>query len=255
LVERAWTDEDGDHLRASITTDGFEGLLAEFPIPFRLDVTYTLHGTSLRLDAAAKNLGGDPMPFGFGIHPYVQMSLDLGARPEDHVAWADVTHASATGRIDPTAPAAGLVSTPGAFDLRAGRSVGALLEAQRNARAATGARGGLFIAYAKCADLAELAAQPGEMAPDDGDGDEWPGIRWTLAHPRPGVEVAVETSAAMRALVLYAPPEPATVISPVISSCLPETFDLASRGLPSGLLELAPGATWNVRAQISVRWR
>src|SRR5687767_5215988 len=48
-VERTWTDAEGDHLRASICTNGHEAALAQFPLPFRLTATYTLQGTTLRL--------------------------------------------------------------------------------------------------------------------------------------------------------------------------------------------------------------
>ncbi|MBM3861206.1 MAG: aldose 1-epimerase [Verrucomicrobia bacterium] len=51
-------------------------LLKKFwPWPCRLTVTYRLAGQSLTMTAVAENLGTEPMPFGFGVHPYHPLPL------------------------------------------------------------------------------------------------------------------------------------------------------------------------------------
>ena len=50
-------------------------LKERWPWPCRLTVTYRLAGRSLTMTAVAENLGTEPMPFGFGIHPYHPLPL------------------------------------------------------------------------------------------------------------------------------------------------------------------------------------
>lgn len=41
-----------------------------YAYPFELVMTYTVAGRTLRIEAEIKNQGQEPMPMGFGIHPY-----------------------------------------------------------------------------------------------------------------------------------------------------------------------------------------
>jgi galactose mutarotase-like enzyme len=43
---------------------------AQFPWDFIVEQTFTLRGTTLRLDQRVTNRAAEPMPFGFGFHPY-----------------------------------------------------------------------------------------------------------------------------------------------------------------------------------------
>ncbi|WP_374713217.1 aldose 1-epimerase [Symbiobacterium terraclitae] len=45
-------------------------VMAQFPHPFVLELTYTLTGRSLRCRPVVRNPGDEPMPFGLGFHPY-----------------------------------------------------------------------------------------------------------------------------------------------------------------------------------------
>ncbi len=76
------------------------------------------------------------------------------------------------------------------------------------------------------------------------------GISWSIEDVARGVSVRIETSEAFQVLVHYSPPSP-TVISPVLETLLPNGFNLAARGQPSGLIELEPGATWRAWARIA----
>lgn len=46
-----------------------------YPFAFRLDVTHSLDGTTLRSVAEVTNLGDTPMPAGFGFHPALRWPL------------------------------------------------------------------------------------------------------------------------------------------------------------------------------------
>jgi aldose 1-epimerase len=65
-----------------VTETGSNPLLKQFwPWPCRLTVTYRLAGRALTMTAVAENLGTEPMPFGFGVHPYQPLPLTpTGAR-------------------------------------------------------------------------------------------------------------------------------------------------------------------------------
>ena len=243
-VERAWTDGAGDHLSAVISTDGDAGRLEEYPFPFRLAVTYSLSGTTLRLHAVATNPGPQPLPFGFGIHPYISTPLDPAGSMDDDVVVCDAPLASPApapraaqpdGELVPVADVAG-----GAFDLRQGKSVSALLAAQRAQRP----NGGLYVSYAR----RPLAGEAKQTAAESAGG-----LHWALHNRRLGLAVEIEASDDLRAMVLFAPVEPTKVISPVICTCLPSFFELAEQGRPSGLLELAPGQQWTATVTLRVR--
>ena len=236
-VERRWDDSSGAHLRASLTTAGDAGRLAEYPFPFQLIVTYTLIGNTLSLRAETRNLGPAPMPFGFGIHPYLPLPLGgLGqpgpdSGPRDEVVTCDAILVNADGPGASGTPRQDLSPVDGAFDLRTGRDAAALFQAQHDQRD----RPGLYVTYAK---------EPGPT-----------GLKWSLASPRLNAVVEIETSPELWAMVLFAPPG-REVISPVIGTCLPGFLDYPhdpdrSRGL--GLLHLALDETWSCRASFRVR--
>lgn len=44
--------------------------LAMYPFEFKLEFTYVLRGNCLELQQQVTNLGREPMPFSFGLHPY-----------------------------------------------------------------------------------------------------------------------------------------------------------------------------------------
>ncbi len=76
--DKAWQvlDHGASAERGAWLTAGFAArehaaqILAQFPFPFRLEVTYRLHGGQLEMETVAQNTGDADMPTGFGIHPY-----------------------------------------------------------------------------------------------------------------------------------------------------------------------------------------
>lgn len=80
-VKMATADPDGASVTGVTDTESNDGLKEHWPWPCRLTVTYRLKGLSLTMIAVAENLGKEPMPFGFGVHPYHPLPLTpAGAR-------------------------------------------------------------------------------------------------------------------------------------------------------------------------------
>ncbi len=71
VVETGASAGDGAWVRSAIDAESFpKEILAQFPFPFRLEVTYRLRERALTIETRVANSGDSPLPFGFGIHPY-----------------------------------------------------------------------------------------------------------------------------------------------------------------------------------------
>lgn len=55
----------------------YEGQAIGFPYPFRAHLAWILSEGGLRLEVEALNLGREPMPFGFGWHPYLGLEVPV----------------------------------------------------------------------------------------------------------------------------------------------------------------------------------
>jgi hypothetical protein len=276
-VERQWSDADGEHLQATLTTAGDPALLERFPFPFRLAATYSLRGTALSLALEASNLGGGPMPAGLGVHPYFPLPLSPGGRTEDLRVRADVTHTSVTA---PGGVAFDLRPAGETGDLGAGLGVEDWLQDRLRRPGPGGGQGrgqggvhggGAAPAYALVdpATGSVFPATGGGLPDGDGAGGvsagKGQGIGWSLTDSRLGYGVAIESGAAFRVLVLFAPrpasrldsplptPRPATILSPVLCTCLPDAFNLAAHGHAGGMVEIPAGGTWGTWVRLSAR--
>ncbi len=67
--------QNGASVTGVTDTDSNPDLKKYWPWPCRLTVTYRLNGLLLFMTAVAENLGTEPMPFGFGVHPYHPLPL------------------------------------------------------------------------------------------------------------------------------------------------------------------------------------
>jgi galactose mutarotase-like enzyme len=59
-----------DAPRATLVLHPTNATRAAFPYEFLLSITFSLLGTTLRLDVDVENPGDTALPFGFGLHPY-----------------------------------------------------------------------------------------------------------------------------------------------------------------------------------------
>jgi galactose mutarotase-like enzyme len=74
------TKADGDVASATVHLESTEATRAMYPWSFRLALTFSLAGATLRLDAKIENAGREPMPFAFGLHPYFRVTDKAKAR-------------------------------------------------------------------------------------------------------------------------------------------------------------------------------
>jgi len=71
---QAWRVIDRGANTATLALESNDETRAQFPWDFVFEMTFTLRGTSLRLDQRVTNRGTTPMPFGVGFHPYFYLA-------------------------------------------------------------------------------------------------------------------------------------------------------------------------------------
>ncbi len=86
VLDRTWrvigsgtSTRDGAVLAARFESEAFPELAAQWPSAFRLDVTYRLRAWTLTMEARAENVGREPLPVGYGLHPYLHAPIDRGS--------------------------------------------------------------------------------------------------------------------------------------------------------------------------------
>lgn len=79
---RAWTAQrlDEDTLHCSFDARDFRDL--NFPFPFTIELQFRLRGQGIELHTAIQNVGSEPMPAGFGHHPYFMRYLGTSAEAQ-----------------------------------------------------------------------------------------------------------------------------------------------------------------------------
>ena len=75
-------------------------LMAQFPFPHTLTMTYRLREGAVEVETAIENHGTDPMPVGIGYHPYFQ--LHAAPRDQWHVHFAAREHMVLNQQLIPT---------------------------------------------------------------------------------------------------------------------------------------------------------
>jgi aldose 1-epimerase len=75
-------------------------MMAQFPFPHTLTMTYRLRNGRVEVETAIENHGTDPMPVGIGFHPYFQLH-DVH-RDEWHVHFAARDHMVLNAQLIPT---------------------------------------------------------------------------------------------------------------------------------------------------------
>ncbi len=104
-----WTVEDAEPATARLSLSSSRQTLAQFPFDFRLDFTFSVRASSLRIEQRYENRSPEPMPLHAGFHPYFLVPdaekgkteiLTKATRAFDGVREQEV----AVSRIDLTAP-------------------------------------------------------------------------------------------------------------------------------------------------------
>ena len=204
---------DGALLRCAVESD--PDTLRQFPFPFRLELAFHLRGTVLRVEAVGQNTGADPMPMGFGWHPYFRLPLVAGterARTEVRVP------ARRQWQLDPTlVPTGEIIPVPADRDFRTRRPIGSVY---------------LDDVYT-------------DLERDDGHSV------CELRDPATGLRLRVSAGPTFREWVVYAPPtRPTICFEPY--TCPTDAFNLAARGRDVGLIVLGAGERWSDWMELAV---
>ncbi len=221
-VEEANADATGAMLRSSLQMDAFPDIVAQYPFPCRITVTYRLREGVLEMQTEVVNTGSGRLPMGFGIHPWFPTRLQPGAvlpgaladiTPEQRAQAQVQVPADALWELEQWMPTGAIVSVdadPDLYDLRAFRPLDGHYYDHlftRVRRDATGwSEGG-------------------------------------LRDPTTGLEMSLAADAGFREWVLYAPASrPVVALEPY--TCTTDAVNLEARGIDAGLIVLAPGQTW-----------
>jgi len=182
--------------------------LQAWPFLFTLRLSYEI-GNGMRVNAVATNDGTVPMPFGFGLHPYINLPLDPQAKRESTRLLLPA-QARRPLRAD-MVPDGSLAPVSGKYDLRHGDPIGDRTFDDAFCRLSPDPDG------FRRARLIEPSVRIALQVSADSDFDDW---------------------------VVYAPAGRGVIaIEPY--SCAPDAFNLTTRGIEAGMVEIASGASWS----------
>ncbi|HLZ07840.1 MAG TPA: aldose 1-epimerase [Chloroflexota bacterium] len=205
-VERRGVGPDGAFARCSIVADP-DRILRQFPFPFRHTLTWRLSGKTLRIDVEAENTGAEPMPMGFGWHPYFRLPLHVGG--DRTAATIEVPASRQWVLEDSLVPTGETIPVPADRDFRKARAIG-----------------GIYF-------------DDVYTAVDRSSGSSV----CSITDPATGLTIRVAAGATFREWVVYAPPtRPTICFEPY--TCPPDAFNLTERGIDAGVIVLKPGTKW-----------
>jgi aldose 1-epimerase len=117
IVDTGASESDGAFVAASLASADFpETILAQFPFPFVIEVTYRLRDGVLSMETVVRNSGPGNLPFGLGIHPYFHRGANATILAPANQRW-ELVDALPTGRK---------LELEGAYDLRQTRPLAGL---------------------------------------------------------------------------------------------------------------------------------
>lgn len=95
------SDEAGAWIVSSFDAASYpEAILRQFPFPFRLEVTYRLFQSRLRMETLITSTGDKTMPVGFGIHPYFRKPARGALTVPAEARW-ELSDSLPTGKLLP----------------------------------------------------------------------------------------------------------------------------------------------------------
>jgi len=188
-------------------------LKARWPADFRITATYTLAGNTLKAEYLIENPCDVALPCGFGTHPYFRVPLG-GEKADACIVRLPVSARWELKEMLPTGRRLGLEN---AAALQAGQPYGELKFDD--------AFTGLQFASGECAA--------------------------SIHDPASGRTVTQRFDTAFRECVVYTPPHrEAICIEPL--TCVPNCFELNSRGIDVGLRIVPPGGSFTAQVEIDV---
>jgi aldose 1-epimerase len=202
------------YLHCQVDSSTNPDLQRVWPYRFVLEIDYEI-GNGLRVRAKVRNTGTEAMPFGFGAHPYFHAPLGgVGSRAELMV---EVPAARSQWPLDDKMiPTGSPIALAGKCDLRQPRRLGT--ESYDDAFQLDPARDPAL----PCARLINHSNQ---------------------------TAIEVRAEADFGQFVVYAPPDrEVTALEPY--TCAPDAFNLAARGVASGMRVLKAGESFETGFEI-----
>jgi len=214
-LDRAWRVEESSDTSVvglfQLSADAPDRLEC-WPGDFVLRVRYTVRGASLLMEVDVANPGPNPLPWGFGTHPYFRLPLSGDSHPKRCLIEVPAGEAWELERCLPTGGRAAV--EPGK-DLREG-------------------------AYFDVLQLDDVLT--GLTAREDT-------IECRIVDEQAGLEVVQRCPADFREMVVYTPSgRDAVCIEPY--TCLTDAIRLQQRGVDAGLRVLAPGENFQTWIEI-----
>lgn len=203
---------EGAWVTCAFDSADFPEISGMWPFPFAIEYTYRLREGRLETEATATNTGSEPMPMGFGVHPWFPLPLTAaGSRGSCRIK----APVSKVWELDALIPTGKVRDAAPERDLQEGVELGDLEFDDVFAGLNDGLQDGAF-------------------------------SESVYSDPTGGIEIAVKADASFRELVVYTPKErPVVCLEPY--TCTTDAFNLSNRGIDSGMIVLAPGETWSGR--------
>ena len=226
VFDRPWRTRDRSD--AAVTgafrlSEDAPGRLPLWPSDFELTVTYRVDAATLRCDLRVENVGGEPLPFGLGTHPYFALPFGgAGTAADCRVTVPAAGRWELVGGV----PTGEVVDAAGEYDLRDGPTFGGL-------------------------DLDDVYTR---VAAEDGV------ITSVIENPAAGLRIVQRCDAAFREQVVFTPPwfregpadaptKGAVCVEPY--TCATDAINLQARGVDAGLRTLEPGGAFETWFEIA----
>lgn len=203
-----------DTVTAEFRASQVDPTIAErWPSDFKVTATYELGAGVLTGIYSFENAGDEPLPCGFGAHPYFRMPLSKGSRAEDCIVRLPVTK---QWELVDMLPTGRQLDWPQSQEFAAGVPFGGLTVDDVFAGLPT--------------DAVDASA--------------------SITDPR-GRKLTISWDQSFRELIVFTPPHrEAICIEPY--TCVPSAIGLNKRGIDSGLRILAPGESFTARMSIRI---
>ena len=213
-VESHAADAGGATLVCALDSRDFPDIGRQYPFPFRIRITYTLKDAALSMSVSIQNTGSRNMPMGFGIHPYFCVGLSSDA--DASAALIQVPAATYWDLDADSVPTGKRRAAIDALDLRDGKPFA-----------------GLTLDHV----FTDVQMEADGVS------------RCVIENRDTGHGLVMESDAQFRELVVYTPPG-REVICFEPYTCPTDAINLEARGIPAGVIVLAPGETFSATVRI-----
>lgn len=213
-VESHAAGENGAALVCTLDARDFVDIGRQYPFPFKIGITYTLKDAVLSMRVSIQNTGDRNMPMGFGIHPYFRVGLSPGANAA--AALIKVPAASYWELDADSTPTGKRHAATGALDLRDGKPFA-----------------GLTLDHV----FTDVQMEADGVS------------RCVIENRDTGHGLVMESDVSFRELVVYTPPG-RDVICFEPYTCPTDAVNLEARGIPAGVIVLAPEQTFSATVRM-----